>query len=34
LDSEHTVSDVGLAIYPKQDEKNLADTYLEEFAGT
>lgn len=33
LDSEHTISNVGLAFYPKQDEKNLADTYLEEFSG-
>lgn len=33
LDIEHTVSEIGLAHYPKQDEKNLSDTYLEEFTG-
>lgn len=34
LDIEHTVSEVGLAHYPKQDEKNLSETYLEDFTGT
>ncbi len=33
LDKEHTLTEVGLMVYPKQDNKNLSDAYDEEFAG-
>jgi hypothetical protein len=34
LDKEHTVTTVGLAVYPKEDKKNLEQAYSEEFSGT
>lgn len=33
LDKEHTLTNVGLMSYPKQDNKNLSQTYNEEFSG-
>lgn len=34
LDKEHTLSQVGLSLYPKSDKKNLAWAYSEEYAGS
>lgn len=33
LDTEHSVTEVGLSVYPKEDKKNLYQAYSEEFSG-
>lgn len=34
LDTEHTLTEIGLSVYPKEDKKNLATAYSEEFSGS
>lgn len=33
LDTEHTVTEIGLSVYPKEDKKDLSTAYSEEYIG-